>query len=602
MPAKNGAATWITVLACMALLMIGVRVCQAGAQSRAGKLVELAAAKFPNLSRAERAMLAFAQAGNVDRGQYAIAGTSANPQDPSNDPKHSDEWSKDREIRAQLIRWLCEDPQAMQLVGSTGIQVMGARIIGGLNLDLVRAPFGISLAQCSMPGRVSLLGAHLEWVNMAGTKCGEIYGPGLVTGAVFLPNVDSSGWLELDSAKIDGNLYARGAHFRHGAEPIPYMEDLASWKLAVRISYATIRGFVDMTGGFEADGAAQIDNDSIGGDFTLFGSRFINPNDLAFSAASDTIGGEVMLSFAIDGGSHPAQFDGNVWFIDDQIAGGFYGDHAAFNGPSGPPAPGSAPGPGQGLFLMTTSIKGGLWLRGIKLKNGAVLNLGGTSAHAFIDDEAGWPTRGKLLLDGFAYDFLGNPISTEARLRWLGLQDGFNPQPYRQLAKVMAQSGDDAGARQVLIAAEDLRYGQHGRLGRLMGGFLKYSIGYGHRPLRTILWALAIIVLGWIVVKTAARANMMRPTYPENTPPSIERHYESLNPLLYSIDVFFPFVNLHQEHYWWPDSEAAGEWRIFGRSVRFGSLIRYYLWFQIGAGWLLSAIFVAGVTGLIRND
>jgi hypothetical protein len=33
-----------------------------------------------------------------------------------------------------------------------------------------------------------------------------------------------------------------------------------------------------------------------------------------------------------------------------------------------------------------------------------------------------------------------------------------------------------------------------------------------------------------------------------------------------------------------------------------GSLVEYYLWLQIIAGWLLSAIFIAGVTGLIRND
>jgi len=33
-----------------------------------------------------------------------------------------------------------------------------------------------------------------------------------------------------------------------------------------------------------------------------------------------------------------------------------------------------------------------------------------------------------------------------------------------------------------------------------------------------------------------------------------------------------------------------------------GLLVEYYLWAQIIAGWLLSAIFVAGVTGLLRND
>jgi hypothetical protein len=38
------------------------------------------------------------------------------------------------------------------------------------------------------------------------------------------------------------------------------------------------------------------------------------------------------------------------------------------------------------------------------------------------------------------------------------------------------------------------------------------------------------------------------------------------------------------------------EFRVDGR------MLRYYLWLQIIAGWLLSAIFIAGVTGLIRND
>jgi len=33
-----------------------------------------------------------------------------------------------------------------------------------------------------------------------------------------------------------------------------------------------------------------------------------------------------------------------------------------------------------------------------------------------------------------------------------------------------------------------------------------------------------------------------------------------------------------------------------------GSFVLYYLWAQIIAGWILSAIFVAGVTGLIRGD
>ncbi len=95
----------------------------------------------------------------------------------------------------------------------------------------------------------------------------------------------------------------------------------------------------------------------------------------------------------------------------------------------------------------------------------------------------------------------------------------------------------------------------------------------------------------------------MRPTYPENRPPTSSEPYEELHPFLYSLDVFLPFVNLHQEHYWWPNGQASGHSFVLGRSVRVsGRLLRHYLWLQIVAGWLLSAIFLAGVTGLFKND
>jgi hypothetical protein len=42
---------------------------------------------------------------------------------------------------------------------------------------------------------------------------------------------------------------------------------------------------------------------------------------------------------------------------------------------------------------------------------------------------------------------------------------------------------------------------------------------------------------------------------------------------------------------------------VLGRRIAVrGRMLRYYLWMQIIAGWLLSAIFIAGITGLVRND
>jgi hypothetical protein len=117
------------------------------------------------------------------------------------------------------------------------------------------------------------------------------------------------------------------------------------------------------------------------------------------------------------------------------------------------------------------------------------------------------------------------------------------------------------------------------------------------------MWSLAVIGLGWLMVTLGARARVMRATWPDAPPTSEAVAYEKLHPLLYSLEVFLPFVNLHQERYWWPDANAHGDCIVLGRGLRMsGAVLRYYLWMQVIAGWLLSAIFVAGVTGLMRND
>jgi hypothetical protein len=219
------------------------------------------------------------------------------------------------------------------------------------------------------------------------------------------------------------------------------------------------------------------------------------------------------------------------------------------------------------------------------------------------DDERSWPQPGKLLIDGFTYKSFGLVKDAPSRLRWVVLQPEFHPQPYRQLAKVLRANGDDAGAVSVLIAEQDARYRNSYLIRRIWAAFLKTTVGYGHEPLLTIIWAAIVVLLGWLIVTVGSRAGVMRRTWPESIPVSGEvPSYERLHPLLYSLDVFLPFVNLHQEHYWWPDADAEGEWTIVGQRLKIsGRVLRYYFWMQIIAGWLLSAIFIAGVTGLIRT-
>jgi hypothetical protein len=336
----------------------------------------------------------------------------------------------------------------------------------------------------------------------------------------------------------------------------------------------------------------------------MYGARLPNPNNVALWAGSADIPGGVALG-GIEGRLGGFEAEGRVEFGLARVKSFFQVAHARFKGTASENPALFAFTAGHGLFAEGMTVDGPLILTGVKFENGAVLDLTGTKVVGLLDEEKNWPEPGRLVIDEFTYEAFGPgaPTDVASRLRWIGLEaPGFHPPLYTELAATYRRAGLDEQATEVLIARDDARYRSYGLSARILGGFLNATIGYGHRPLRAIVWSLAVVLVGWAVVAIARRANVMRPTYPENAP-TAESRYQLLHPLLYSLDVFLPFVNLHQEHYWWPDAEASGNCAILDQKfgVR-GSLVQYYLWLQIIAGWLLSAIFIAGVTGLIRND
>jgi len=116
----------------------------------------LAAAKFPSLTHAELALLEFAEIGNLNHGELAVAGLSKDPLDPSNDPKDAAAWTRDRDIRATLIEWLAVDHAAIARIHPSGIRVLGARVVGPLDLSYVHVPFAIMMIRCSFPEQIRL--------------------------------------------------------------------------------------------------------------------------------------------------------------------------------------------------------------------------------------------------------------------------------------------------------------------------------------------------------------------------------------------------------------------------------------------------------------
>jgi len=399
------------------------------------------------------------------------------------------------------------------------------------------------------------------------------------------------GTVYLNSAKVGLNLECSGANFRYAkglGDPLTDRLRVALFGYVIHVG-----GNITLSG-LESDGAVMLGGATIGGDLDFDGGRFSNPDRVAIFAPGIAVGGNVVMGDPL--GSPGPEITGIASFSFDHVENSFYVIGAKFLGSASEPHGFN----GEGMDVRNALV----WQRVI-LRDGGTLDLTGAKVGSLEDDERSWPAPGKLLIDRFSYNFFGSdsPQDVASRLRWLGLQaQGFHTSAYTQLAATYRNAGLDPEAIQVSIAGEDARYATHGLVGRAGGAFLKATIGYGHRPLPAVIWSFLVIMLGWMVVAIGASAGLMRPTWPENPPATEKATYPRLYPLLYSLDVFLPFVNLHQERYWWPNADGSGDCMIFGRefSAR-GSVVQYYLWLQILSGWVLSAIFVAGVTGLVKT-
>ncbi len=246
-----------------------------------------------------------------------------------------------------------------------------------------------------------------------------------------------------------------------------------------------------------------------------------------------------------------------------------------------------------------------------------VLDLEDARAGAIWDDEASWPAPGNLNVNGFVYtDIAGGPSDGTSRLRWLSLQaQEYRPQPFRQLAKVLSEMGRDDGAIQVRIAKEiaQRRFGHESLPQRAWSVMMQVTIGFGYVPLRALWWIAGFVGLGTILFGWGYRMRIITPTeeaaYREfvasgEAPP----HYPVFNPLVYSLENFLPVVELHQDKYWRPNPRH----RVSGRTTRSGEprdpsampsrLLRWYLWLHILAGWTITPLLFAGLSGLVRPD
>ncbi|MGI4803008.1 MAG: hypothetical protein ACRYG8_55040 [Janthinobacterium lividum] len=139
---------------------------------------------------------------------------------------------------------------------------------------------------------------------------------------------------------------------------------------------------------------------------------------------------------------------------------------------------------------------------------------------------------------------------TSRRLRWLRRQDRmteakFNPQPYRQLARVLRLQGSEDAARVIAIEAY-WRAAPHGWLRRAAHAAFGCGFGFGLSIRLATATLLATLIFGVLFTEVASRSAMLIDSAAQAAG-AVPAHRCSRISLLYAADMMLPVIQLHQD-------------------------------------------------------
>src|ERR1035437_8704312 len=406
-------------------------------------LEEMARRKFPFLSEAEKRVLKAAPNGAVV--YCSDLGGGDDPAKADGTPEAPDEkWPETRNVRADLIRWLCVDREAREQVDPGGIQIRGARITGDLDLSFTKVLLPLVLRSCRLEEDI-----HLEWAKMP------------------LLGLDGSWTREIsaDGLNLEGGLFLRD--------------------------------------GFHAEGEVRLPGATIGGDLSATGGTFKNPKREALSADRIKVRGNVSLNdkFVAEGTVRLAGADINgLLEVDETWLDALNLENAHVTGPffwryihkdRHPDFPNKEWRPS--LDLANAKVGALVDEKDSWPEKGRLILDG------FVYDRiVAGPTYATAPTDARA------PIGATARLRWLHLQPdwlGYRPQPYEQLIALLRRVGHDHQVAKVAIAKQQALYdrGDLGWWGKFWNRFRYRVIGHGYKPWWAFGWMAMLVLLGTLV-------------------------------------------------------------------------------------------------------
>ena len=212
------------------------------------------------------------------------------------------------------------------------------------------------------------------------------------------------------------------------------------------------------------------------------------------------------------------------------------------------------------------------------------------------------PPRIKLISSGLSVGDLHGQIRIDRNLAtsWIDSAPEFVSQPWQEIADVYERNGQPTDARRIRIAAAH-RTAKHSpwpsKAVRYGYGVL---VGYGYWPLLTVAWMMIVVAvtLGFSVDRSAFSPTQITYAKSGSTAPMcsglpltaaspqecLSINYPHYDPVLYAVTTVTPAAAL-QNPAWAP----TGAFRSIGLGV--AKL----------CGWLLTAVLLAGLTGLLKK-
>ena len=453
----------------------------------------------------------------------------------------------------------------------------------GLDAPNLVTASAITIERSTVDGRVDLTDASVGGsLTLRDTSLNNPDGEALaasrivINGALLGDGLTATGTVSLPAARILSTFSLRGARL------------IAPGGDALSAKRAQVQGPVDLGGGFAADGAVRLDdittegpvlmadvtvtvadgeaiglggarvngsavltNSTTNGTVTLSGAALASDADLRgcrIDAALDVTNASIGRDLLCTAGDRPfaagvlrarrAQIGRQVNLDGAEFAhvGGISVDLADLRA--------------EDLVLTVAGqVPGRVVLRKARCES-------------VTDNTDLWQAAGGLDVNGFTYEAFGVPIhpldtaQVRTRLRLLrkALAGNYQPSPYDQLITVLRIAGTESLATIAQIEKQRARYKAlaeanraFGPVIRLASNVFRVGFGYGYRISLALVWLAALWVFGavWFAVRPA-----LPPINPQEQVP--------WNPVLYTLDLLVPLVDLSNKNRWIATGASRG--------------------------------------------